>query len=115
MQADSEHSEFPENDSCVQIQSEEEAHGEPSEKTAPNQEHSVPLTGYELVADMLRRQDEVIAELDALNLRIESAIKEISDARKLDEQAAARVAADQELANVPSTDAESTESACKAA
>lgn len=46
-----------------------------------------PLTGYELVADMMRRQDEVIAQIDSLNERIESAIKELSEARKLEEQA----------------------------
>ena len=55
------------------------------------------LTGYELVADMMRRQDEVIAELDSLNLRIEAAIKEISEARKLEEQATNALEADTEL------------------
>lgn len=46
-----------------------------------------PLTGYELVADMMRRQDEVIAEIDLLNERIESAIKAISAAREKENQA----------------------------
>ena len=46
------------------------------------------LTGYELVADMMRRQDEVINELDGLNERIEAAIKDIIDARKLEDEAA---------------------------
>ncbi|MDE0937305.1 MAG: hypothetical protein OSA89_15405 [Mariniblastus sp.] len=46
------------------------------------------LTGYDLVADMMRRQDEVINELDGLNERIEAAINEIIDARKLEDEAA---------------------------
>ncbi len=46
-----------------------------------------PLSGYELVADMMRRQDEVIAELDSLNEKIESVIQEISAARKLEQEA----------------------------
>jgi hypothetical protein len=41
-----------------------------------------PLSGYELVADMMRRQDEVLLKLDALNDRIELKIAEISAARK---------------------------------
>ena len=40
------------------------------------------LTGYELVADMLCRQDEVLIQLDDLNDRIELAIEQISAARK---------------------------------
>jgi hypothetical protein len=114
MQSDSEHSEYPENDLSVQTQSEDTATEEPSQ-LVDNQEQSAPLTGYELVADMLRRQDEVIVELDALNLRIESAIKEISDARTLDEQAAAGVMAEQDVAEVPSMDEESAESVRDAA
>ena len=43
------------------------------------------LTGYELVADMMRRQDEVIEQIDELNSRIEETIKEISDARKAEQ------------------------------
>lgn len=43
---------------------------------------SEPLTGYELVEDMMRRQDEVLGQLDDLNARVESAIKEISATRK---------------------------------
>lgn len=46
------------------------------------------MTGYELVADMMRRQDDVINELDGLNERIEAAIKEIIDARKLEDETA---------------------------
>ena len=60
------------------------------DSTASNDESkssNPTLTGYELVADMMRRQDEVISELDTLNLRIEAAIKEISDARKLELEA----------------------------
>ena len=45
------------------------------------------LSGYELVADMMRRQDDVINELDDLNKRIEAAIQEISDARKIEDEA----------------------------
>ena len=59
---------------------------------------SEPLTGYELVADMMRRQDEVIAQIDSLNERIESAIKELSEARKLEEQAGSTDQADDESA-----------------
>ena len=36
---------------------------------------------------MMRRQDEVIAEIDLLNERIESAIKAISAAREKENQA----------------------------
>ena len=57
---------------------------------------SEPLTGYELVADMMRRQDEVIAQIDSLNERIEAAIKEITEARKLEEQAGSTDQADPE-------------------
>jgi len=39
-------------------------------------------SGYELVTDMMRRQDEVLEQLDDLNARIELAIKQISAARK---------------------------------
>jgi hypothetical protein len=39
------------------------------------------LSGYELVADMMRRQDDAINQLDDLNARIESAIAEISASR----------------------------------
>ena len=35
---------------------------------------------------MMRRQDAVITELDQLNQRIEAAIQEITDARKLDDE-----------------------------
>ncbi len=50
------------------------------------EEERPELTGYELVADMMRRQDDVINELDQLNQRIEAAIQEITDARKLDDE-----------------------------
>lgn len=43
---------------------------------------SPSLTGFELVADMMRRQDAVIAEIDELNGRIEAAIESLSAARK---------------------------------
>ena len=48
---------------------------------------SIELTGYELVADMMRRQDEVISQINDLNARIESAIEEITDQRKQEQQA----------------------------
>ncbi len=51
------------------------------------EEERAALTGYELVADMMRRQDDVINELDSLNERIEAAIQEVTDARKLEEEA----------------------------
>ena len=35
----------------------------------------------------MRRQDDVINELDSLNERIEAAIQEVTDARKLEEEA----------------------------
>lgn len=63
-----------------------------------NSEASERLTGYELVANLMKRQDEVIAEIDSLNDRIESAIKEISDARKLEDQAGSTETADSESA-----------------
>ena len=46
-----------------------------------------PLTGYALVADLMRRQDEVIAEIDSLNERIESFIREITESRKAELEA----------------------------
>ena len=52
------------------------------------EEERPALTGYELVADMMRRQDDVINELDDLNKRIEAAIQEITDARKIEDEAA---------------------------
>ena len=51
------------------------------------EEERPELTGYELVADMMRRQDDVINELDDLNNRIEAAIQEITDARKIEDEA----------------------------
>lgn len=51
------------------------------------EEERPALTGYELVADMMRRQDDVINELDDLNNRIEAAIQEITDARKIEDEA----------------------------
>jgi hypothetical protein len=50
-------------------------------------ERSEPLTGYALVADLMRRQDDVIAEIDTLNDRIESIIREITEARKAEIEA----------------------------
>jgi len=46
------------------------------------------LSEYEFVADLLRRQDEVLNALDDLNVRIESAISEISAARQAEMEAA---------------------------
>lgn len=40
------------------------------------------ISGFDLVADMMRRQDDVIAELDELNARIEAAIESLSESRK---------------------------------
>ena len=62
--------------------------GQPSDSTGKDgqvEESSQPLTGYELIADLMRRQDDVISELDSLNLRVESAIKEVTAARKLEQ------------------------------
>ncbi|MFK7767145.1 MAG: hypothetical protein AB8B55_07975 [Mariniblastus sp.] len=50
-------------------------------------EPETEMTAYELVADMMRRQDEVILQIDELNSRVETAIKEISEARKLEQEA----------------------------
>jgi hypothetical protein len=61
-----------------------ELHQNPESNSEANLE---PLTGYELVADMMLRQDAVIAELDILNGRIENAIKDISAARKIEQEA----------------------------
>lgn len=53
---------------------------DPSETTSDCS--TEPLTGYELIADLMRRQDQVIGEIDDLNERIEAAIREISAQRK---------------------------------
>ena len=45
-------------------------------------EQKEPLTGYDLVEDMMRRQDEVLRQLDDLNAQVESAIEEIAAVRK---------------------------------
>jgi len=50
-----------------------------------SEEQPETLTGYALVADLMRRQDEAIAGIDELNLRIEAAIREITDARTEDD------------------------------
>ena len=50
--------------------------------TAPPVNQDKPLTGYDLVKDMMRRQDAVLTQLDDLNDQIESTIKEISAVRK---------------------------------
>jgi len=56
-----------------------------------------PLTGYELVEEMMRRQDEVLVQLDDLNDRIESAIQEVSAARKSEIEAQEADADDQAM------------------
>ena len=53
-----------------------------------------PLTGYELVEDMMRRQDEVLQQLDDLNARVESTIKQISAVRKTEIEAMEAESAD---------------------
>jgi len=52
------------------------------DSATPSDQQQEPLAGYELVEDMMRRQDEVLSQLDDLNTRIESAIQEVSAARK---------------------------------
>lgn len=50
------------------------------------------VDGYEIVANLLSRQDEVLEELNELNTRIEATIKSINVARQTEaatEQAAA--------------------------
>jgi hypothetical protein len=67
----------------LQVFAEPEADSSESPETDAQQpSDSETLTGYELVADMMRRQDDVINQLDDLNARIESAIAEISASRK---------------------------------
>ena len=41
-------------------------------------------TGYEIVANLLDRQEQVLDDLNELNTRIEATIKEISEARQLE-------------------------------
>ena len=43
---------------------------------------SEPLEGYELVASLMRQQDEVLADLDALYEQVEATIKKIQDQRE---------------------------------
>ena len=50
-------------------------------------ERQEPLTGYKLVKDMMRRQDEVLKQLDDLNARVESTIEQISAVRKTEIEA----------------------------
>lgn len=56
-----------------------------------------PLTGYELVEEMMRRQDEVLVQLDDLNDRIEAAIQEVTTARKSEIEAQEADANDQAM------------------
>jgi hypothetical protein len=67
------------------------------------------LTGYELVADMMRRQDEAIAQIDELNERVEAAIREITAARRAEEEAGSDEIED--AAGEPSIDAALTDAA----
>ena len=67
---------------CDSALSDEDGMGESQSLERANEAEQEPLVGYELVEDMMRRQDEVLSQLDDLNARIESAIKEISAARK---------------------------------
>lgn len=72
-----------------EVTSESTVSTEPDAIDSPSDsEPTQTLTGYELVADMMRRQDAVIAELDSLNLKIEAVIEEITAARKAEELAA---------------------------
>lgn len=65
-----------------ETEQENEHENDRESQQAAEQTDPQPLTGYELVADMMRRQDEVLDQLDALNARIESAINKISASRK---------------------------------
>ena len=50
-------------------------------------------SGYEVVANLLDRQEQVLEDLDDLNTRIEATIKKISEARQIE------AVADQKSAN----------------
>ncbi len=54
---------------------------DPLEDLSRFESSNADLEGYELVADLLRRQDEALGELDRLNQRIETAIDEITASR----------------------------------
>ena len=49
-----------------------------------NSEQQDAPSGYEVVANLLDRQAQVLDDLDELNTRIEATIKEISEARQLE-------------------------------
>lgn len=67
---------------------------------------SEPLTGFELVADMMRRQDEVLQQIDDLDGRINAMINQITaerEAEKLAELAAIELAEQGSSENVSDT------------
>lgn len=79
----------PDTDSPDQESNESAAPAGSSEQTAE------PLTGFELVADMMRRQDEVLEQIDDLDGRINAMINQITaerEAEKLAELAALELA-----------------------
>ena len=55
-----------------------------------------PLTGYELVADLMRRQDDVITQIDALNIQIETIIRDVTEARKAEIESAQELLSESE-------------------
>jgi hypothetical protein len=59
-------------------------------------EEAKHLTGVDLIKNVLQRQEQVLSEIDSLNVRVEAAIQELSDARKLElaEEARANGTAD---------------------
>ena len=59
---------------------------------SPTEMQNTP-TGYEVVASLLDRQEQVLDDLNELNTRIEATIKKISEARQLE------VIAEQDSAN----------------
>jgi len=66
---------------AAQLTEDTSSHSEPPVASDAPEAEDV-LSGYDLVTDMMRRQDEVLGQLDDLNERIELAIDQISAARK---------------------------------
>ncbi len=67
-------------------------------------ENQPTVAGYEIVANLLVRQEQVLEELEVLNSRIEATIKSITEARQL--EAANSAIANDEMSSATASPAE---------
>lgn len=74
------------------------------EQTENGKPESEQAVGVELVASLMRQQDDVINQLDELNARIEAMIDDLSAQRKAEQEAAEKAAGVDSASGNSSTD-----------